>query len=72
MRIMTIKSFKLDSNGFKWLHKTTTKIFKNKQIATETIGSETNALYKRVTDGKTVKEFDKGLFGEWIERKKSE
>ena len=69
---MTIKSTKLGANGFKWFHKTTTKIFKNKQIAIETIGSETNALYKRVNDGRVVKEFDKGLFGEWIERKKSE
>ena len=65
---MTIKSFKLDPNGFKWLHKTTTKVFRNKQIAVETIGSKENALYKRVTDGKTVKEFDKGLFGKWIKR----
>lgn len=67
MRITTIKSTKLDAYGFKWLHKTTTKVFKNKQVAIETIGSETNPLYKRVTDGKAVKEYDRGLFG-WIER----
>lgn len=68
MRITTIKSTKLDSYGFKWLHKTTHKIFKNKQVAIETIGSEANPLYKRITDGKNVREFDKGLFG-WELRK---
>lgn len=68
MRITTIKSTKLDSYGFKWLHKTTTKVFKNKYTATETIGSETSPLYKRINNGKNVREFDKGLFG-WIERK---
>lgn len=69
MRITTIKSTKLDAYGFKWLHKTTTKVFKNKYTAIETIGSETNPSYKRITDGKNVGAFDKGLFGEWIERK---
>lgn len=67
MRITTIKSTKLDDYGFKWLHKTTHKIFKNKQVAIETIGSEVNPLYKRITDGKTVKEYIMGLFG-WIEK----
>ena len=69
MKIQTIKTAILDSYGVKYIHKTQTKIYKSKQVATETIGGENNPIYKRVTDGKTTKEFDKGLFGEWIERK---
>lgn len=65
MKIQTIKSARVDSYGFKWVHKTKT----SKKKAIETIGTVNNPIYKRVSDGKTVKEFDKGLFGEWILRK---
>lgn len=71
MKIQTIKTAFLDQYGFKYVHKTQTKIYKNKQVAIETIGGENNPIYKRVTDGKTTKEFDMGLFSKWIERKQS-
>jgi len=65
MKIQTIKSAIIDAYGIKWIHKTKT----SKKKAVETIGTINNPIYKRVSDGKTVKEFDKGLFGEWIERR---
>ena len=65
MKIQTIKSAMVDAYGFRWVHKTNT----SKKKAVETIGTINNPIYKRITDGKTVKEFDKDLFGKWIERK---
>ena len=69
MKIQTIKSEMLDRYGFRYVHKTKTIIYPKKQIAIETIGGVNNPIYKRVTDGTTVKEFDKGLFNWWIKRK---
>jgi len=69
MRITTIKATKLDAYGFKWLYKTTHKIFKNKQVAIETIGLKDRPLYRRITNGNSIQEYDRGLFGEWLERK---
>lgn len=69
MKIQTIKSAVIDSYGNKYIHKTTNKINKRKQIATEIVSCNNTPLYKKVTDGNTTKEFDKNLFGGWTKRK---
>lgn len=69
MKIQVIKSFRLDNFGNKYTHTTINRIGKKKQIAKEIVSVGRNPLYKRVTDGKIVTEFDMGLFGKWIKRK---
>lgn len=69
MRIQTIKSEMLDRYGFRYVHKTTSKLNKRKQVSTEVISCNNQPLFKRVTDGKKVQEFDRNLFNGWSIRK---
>lgn len=68
MKIQTVKAEMIDKYGFKYVHKTTNKIGKKKQISTEVISCNGSPLFKRVTNGKKVQEFDRSLFNGWIVR----
>ena len=69
MKIQTIKSAVIDAYGNKYVYKTTTKVNKNKQTSNVVVTCNNKPIYKAATNGKSNKEYDMGLFGNWILRK---
>lgn len=69
MRVQTIKSIMVDKYNNQYVYKTTTKIFNKNTKSSIVVTCNDFPTYKVTNNNGVVKEYDMGLFGQWIERK---